>query len=224
MGRNNKMSILRPEYKQAFESNFAILQTSLLNCVEGYPEMIYYYTSDFNGTVNAIIHRRELWFANIAFLNRNLDYIKSLAYMPTLNPVVKKYLETYQPITPTLGTQIYVTSFSSKPSFLPILSALAKSHGYCIGFDTHEFTETILDRSVLNIEVTPNRSVSFDTIKDLTQKYNPESDFQGVFGGGLYLCPVIYDKNVQIELLNTIVKTTLSQFEDISKAPDLGLT
>ena len=94
---NDKMSILHPDCKHVFETDFAILQISIINYVERYPEALYYYTSDFD-MLNNIIHNRELCLINLAFLNSHskLDYIRSLVDAPTLSGIKVMHRELKQ--------------------------------------------------------------------------------------------------------------------------------
>ena len=85
----SRMSILHPEYTRVFKAGLTRLSSYVESIAGGLPETLYHYTSSFSA-VNGIIHDREVWFSNIAFLNdvAELDYIKTLANEQKLDPLV----------------------------------------------------------------------------------------------------------------------------------------
>ncbi|MCL2574314.1 MAG: DUF2971 domain-containing protein [Defluviitaleaceae bacterium] len=219
-----KMAILHPEYQIPFNGVFNSLTNHISKFQGGLPNTLYHYTPSFDA-INGIVHNREIWLTNIAYLSdvAELDYIKSLMNEPELDPAVKEYLNNWKPISADFGTQIYVMSFSAKPDYLPLWATFTKMKGYSIGFNAYKLQNEILSKERLNIEPKRNITTSLETIVDLTKKYQPHAKFQGSFGGNWYLAPIIYDRQEQVRILNTLIKQTLEQFEEVAKTADKGL-
>ena len=215
----NKMSLLHPEYDREIKQSFQnIISKSYEFRKNGFPKTLYHYTSSFE-TLKGIVSNREIWATNISFLNdvAELDYIKILAEEPSLDGLVKEYLKNWQPISADFLTQNYVMSFSEKKDYLPLWSTFTKMQGYCIGFDTVETQNAILSKQILNIEVL---RVYNESSNVLAKKYEPDIELSGAAGGDWHLYPVIYDKSVQINILNTVIKQTIKRCLEISKTAD----
>ena len=215
------MSILHPEYNQAFEQAFASLAHNLLGSHDAIPDALYHYTPSLDA-VQGIAQHREIWLTNIAYLNdvAELDYIKSFVNDPKLDPSVKGYLERYAPMHANFGTQVYVMSFSTKPDYLPLWATFTKMKGYCMGFDACALASEILSKTQLNIDVKKDHSATHDAITSLVKSKDSSSEFQGSYGGNYYLAPVLYDREKQLEILNAIVAPAISNFESISTQPE----
>ena len=219
-----KMSILHPEYSIELRGTMnALIDRLVLQRSKGL-NTLYHYTPSFEA-VNGIMQNRQIWLTNIAYLNdvAELDYIKSLLNELGLCTEIREHLSKWQPISAGFGTQIYVMSFSEKPDYLPLWATFTKMSGYCVGFDRLGLCSSVLSKTRLNIEAVRNTAVSYETIMLQASGDKGSPDFQGAYGGEMYLGRVIYEKSVQIEIMNTVIKQAIDKFIAISESPDKNL-
>ena len=135
-----------------------------------------------------------------------IEYIKKLADSEKLDDKLRTYLKNWVFRPKELGF-VFIMSFSKQRDFLPLWATFTKMEGFSLGFDNTELLKFVGHAIYQDNDKYKQKDIKLNAGEIAVEMSTSHS----------LLNTVIYDQDIQIEILNDILKDAIYELEKIYK-------